>query len=88
MSDEKMQEGVGAQARGMVGRAIEGFLIGAVEAVARAGAKAIESLTTDASKAIAIQQRKVEKVTAEIKNWRESTVGELVDDVPEELRDR
>ena len=73
--------------RGPVGRAIEDLLIGTVESIARAGAKALESLTTDASKAVSIQKKKIDVVAKAVKTWREINVGEIDGDVPAELRE-
>lgn len=74
--------------RGLVSRVIEDVLIGTVESIARAGAKALESLASDASKITGRQKKKIDAVVSGIKTWREINVGEIADeDVPSELRD-
>jgi hypothetical protein len=69
-----------------VSRFFEKLLIGAVESIARAGAKAVESLTDDAAKAIEIQKKKVAATRDAVKAWRKVELGEI-DDIPASLRE-
>jgi hypothetical protein len=68
-------------------RFLENLLIGTVEAVARAGAKAVESLTDDAAKAIDIQKKKVQATRDAVRAWRKQAVGEIDSDIPASLRE-
>ena len=65
----------------------ERLLVGVLESGARALAKGAESLASDASKALKREVAKVEALERGVKTWRESRLGEIDGDVPEELRD-
>jgi hypothetical protein len=65
---------------------IESLLVGTVEAIARAGAKAVESLAGDARKALQNQSFKAEVLEKGVEAWRKARVGEI-DDLPGSLRD-
>jgi len=65
----------------------EDFLNGVVESVARAGAKAVESLASDAVKSVGREKRKIENFRNNIREWRKVRLGEIDSDVPQELRD-
>jgi hypothetical protein len=64
----------------------ERALVGTIDAIARAGAKAFESLAGDARKALKNEALKAEMLEEGIKAWRLSTVGE-VQDIPASLQD-
>lgn len=64
----------------------ERFLTGAVESIARAGAKFVESLASDAQKALKLEAAKAELLENGVKFWRKTTLGE-VDDLPASLQD-
>ncbi len=68
-----------------VSKALEAILVGTVEAIARAGAKAAESLAGDARKVLQQNAFKAEIVEKGIEAWRKARLGE-VDDLPESLR--
>ena len=57
----------------------ESILVGTVEAIARAGAKAAESITGDVKKALKNEAFKVEIVEKGIEAWRKSKLGEVID---------
>jgi methylmalonyl-CoA mutase N-terminal domain/subunit len=76
------------QPRSAMSLLIEDLLVGTVEAIARAGAKAVESLTDDAAKAVKREALKIEAVGGAVKAWRKANVGEIKDaDIPVSLRD-
>lgn len=58
------------------------LLIGAVESVARAGAKFFESLADDGKKALRAEAKKIEGIQNGVKAWRE-TMGEVGKDEEE-----
>lgn len=64
----------------------ERALVGTVEAIARAGAKAVESLAGDAKKALQTEAFKAEIIEKGVEAWRKAKLGD-VDDLPESLRD-
>lgn len=64
----------------------ESILVGAVETIARAGAKAAESITGDVKKALKNEAFKVEIVEKGIEAWRKSKLGEVID-LPGMMRD-
>jgi hypothetical protein len=64
----------------------EAVLVGTVEAIARAGSKAVESLAGDAKKALKNEAFKAELIEKGIEAWRLSHVGEI-DDLPGSLQD-
>jgi hypothetical protein len=69
-------------------QAFEDGLVFVVTSIVRAGAKAVESLTDDAVKAINNKKKEVEAVRDAVKAWRKMKVGEVEDsDVPASLRD-
>jgi hypothetical protein len=53
------------------------FLVGTVESVVRAGAKAIESITSDAEKAVEKQRKKIAATREGVAEWRKNNVGEI-----------
>jgi hypothetical protein len=65
---------------------VESLLVGAVNAVARAAAKAAESLAGDARKALQNQAFKAEVIEKGVEAWRKARVGEI-DDLPGSLQD-
>ncbi len=65
---------------------VESVLVGAVESVARAGAKFVESIAGDARKALQNEAFKVEIIEKGVEAWRKARLGE-VDDLPASLRD-
>lgn len=64
----------------------ESLLVGAIESVARAGAKALESVVGDAKKALRNEAFKAELLEKGIEAWRKMKLGD-VDDLPASLRD-
>jgi hypothetical protein len=64
----------------------ESVLVGAIESVTRAVAKAAESLAGDAKKALRNEAAKVERLEKGVEMWRKYKLGEI-DDLPVELRD-
>lgn len=64
---------------------LERVLVGTVEAIARAGAKAAESLASDAKKVLRNEALKAELLEKGVEAWRKAKLGE-VDDLPESLR--
>jgi len=64
----------------------ESLLVGTVDAIARAGAKAFESLAGDAKKALRNEAAKAEMLEKGVEMWRKMRLGDL-DDLPSELRD-
>ena len=58
-------------------------LEGTVDALARAGARFVESLASDVKKTLKNNAAKVAKVEDGVRTWRETTVGEI----PDELKD-
>ena len=68
-----------------VSQLLERALVGTVEAVARAGAKAVESLAGDAKKALQNEAFKAEILEKGVEAWRKARLGD-VDDLPESLR--
>jgi hypothetical protein len=64
----------------------EKVLVGAIEAIARAGAKFVESLASDTHKALSNEAAKVKAVKDGVEAWRQVRLGE-VDDLPGSLRD-
>ena len=55
---------------------LRGLLRGTVESIARAGAKAVESLTGDAARAVDREKKKIEALGKRVAEWREENVGE------------
>lgn len=76
MSDQKQT---------VVSRALESLFVGTVEALARAGAKAVESLAGDAKKVLQQEAFKAEIIEKGVEAWRKNRLGD-VDDLPESLR--
>jgi hypothetical protein len=74
-----------SQTQSPASKFFESILVGTVDAIARAGAKAFESLAGDAKKALRNEAAKVEMVEKSIEAWRKMRLGE-VDDLPSELR--
>jgi hypothetical protein len=72
--------------RTMGAKFAEKLLVGALEAIVRAGAKAAESLASDAKKALRNEAMKVEMIEKGVETWRQTRLGE-VDDLPGSLRD-
>jgi hypothetical protein len=73
------------------GRFAERLLVGAVESIARGVAKAAESITADAKKALRKEASKIEMAEQTVKAWRETQLGEIddgeyVDDTPPAAR--
>jgi hypothetical protein len=64
----------------------EKLLVGTLEAIVRAGAKAAESIASDAKKALRNEALKVEMIEKGVEHWRQTRLGE-VDDLPSSLRD-
>ena len=54
---------------------LRGLLRGTVESIARAGAKAVESLTGDAARAVDREKKKIEALGKRVAEWREINVG-------------
>lgn len=73
-------------ARSPASKFAESVLVGAVESIARAGARFAESIAGDAKKALKKEAAKIELVQHGIEAWRKARLGE-VDDLPESLRD-
>jgi hypothetical protein len=69
--------------RSIAGKYVEDLLIGTVESIVRAGAKAIESITNDAARAIDREKRKVEQVKVTVETFRKTRLGEVDDDIEE-----
>lgn len=69
--------------RGIFTQYAEDLLRGTVEAIARAGAKAFESLTGDAAKAVDREKKKIEAVRDRVAQWRKDVVGEIGDSDPD-----
>lgn len=67
-------------------RFAEAVLVGAVESIARAGAKAFESLAGDTKKALRNEAAKAEMIEKGIEMWRKVRLGEI-DDLPGSLQD-
>lgn len=57
----------------------EKLLLGAVDSLARAGAKFVESVAADAKKALRNEAAKAELLEQGAKIWRQSVVGEIPD---------
>lgn len=57
----------------------EKLLVGAVESIARAGAKFVESLASDTKKALAREAKRAELVEQGIKFWSQVRLGEIED---------
>ncbi len=57
----------------------ERLLVGAVESIARAGAKFVESMAGDARKALAAEAEKAKLVEQGVAMWRQYTLGEIKD---------
>ena len=64
----------------------EKVLVGAIEAIARAGAKFVESLASDTHKALQNEAAKVDTLRQGVEAWRQVRLGE-VGDLPDSLRD-
>lgn len=75
-----------SQKRTVAAQFAERLLVGSVEAIARAGAKFVESLAGDAKKALRNEATKVEMLEKGVEAWRKVRLGEI-DDLPESLRD-
>lgn len=56
----------------------ERLLVGAVESIARAGAKAVESLASDVKTALKNEAAKAELLEKGVEWWRKSRLGEIV----------
>jgi hypothetical protein len=63
----------------------ERVLVGTVESIARAGAKAVESLAGDVKKTLKNEAFKAEVLEMGVEAWRKSRLGDI-DDLPESLR--
>ena len=57
----------------------EKFILGAVDSIARAGAKFVESIAADAKTALKNEAAKAELLENGVKFWRQNTVGEIPD---------
>jgi hypothetical protein len=57
----------------------EKLLVGAVESIARAGAKFVESLASDTKKALAREAKRAELVEQGVKFWSQVRLGEIED---------
>lgn len=69
---------------------LEQVLVGTIEAVARAGARFVESLASDGRKFLRNQSAKVGMIEQGVKSWREQNAPEIEDlagEVPSELED-
>jgi hypothetical protein len=75
-----------AQSQSPASKFAESLLVGTIEAIARAGARAVESLAGDARKALQKEAAKIERVEQGVAMWRQVRLGE-VDDLPDSLRD-
>lgn len=73
------------QGQTFVGSILERVFVGTVEAIARAGAKATESLAGDVKKALQNEAFKAEILEKGVEAWRKARLGD-VDDLPESLR--
>jgi len=72
------QEHSGARApKTLLGRFAENVLVGTIESLVRAGSRAVESLASDASKALLREQKKVDAVKKAVASWRDEVVGEI-----------
>ncbi len=56
---------------------VEDFLTGALNSVVRAGAKAVESIASDAKKALRNEAKKIETFQTGVKSWREGRLGDI-----------
>jgi hypothetical protein len=63
--------------RSIAGKFLERLLTGTVDAIARAGAKAIESVVNDAAKAIDLEKKKIEALGKGVAQWRKTELGEI-----------
>jgi len=63
----------------------ERLLTGAVESIARAGARFVESIASDAKKALKNEANKVEVIEKTVETWRKMRLGEI--DEPSEFED-
>lgn len=84
MAAQEQDRGYRKAPRTFFGRLAENVLVGTIESIARAGAKAIESLTGDAAKVIAREHKKVDGVRKAVEGWRKETVGEIAIEAEEE----
>ena len=57
---------------------VERVLVGAVESIARAGAKAVESLAGDVKTALKNEAAKAELLEKGVEWWRKSRLGDIV----------
>lgn len=64
----------------------ERLLSGAVESLARAGAKFVESVAADVKRALAKESQKAELFEHVVRAWRQTRLGEVDDDLPTELK--
>jgi hypothetical protein len=64
----------------------EKVLVGILESGARAVAKAVESVASDAKKALRAEAAKAEAFENGVAMWRKFRLGEIEDDLPESLR--
>lgn len=69
----------------LLAQAAERLLVGTIEAIARAGAKALESLASDAQRALVTEGSKVERFKDGVAAWRAAKLGDT-EDLPESLR--
>jgi hypothetical protein len=77
-----------AKPQSTASKLVESFLVGTVEAIARAGAKAVESLTSDAAKTVRRKAGEIDAVRKTVEAWRKENVGEIIDgDLPPSLRE-
>jgi len=60
-------------------RFAEKFLVGAVESIARAGAKFVESLASDTEKALAREAQRAGMLKQGVKFWSQVRLGEIED---------
>ena len=64
-------------------RLAERLLVGAIETIARAGAKAAESIAHDVKTALRTEADKAEFLEAGVKFWRQARLGEVGQPPPE-----
>ena len=73
--EDKTKDTYADAAKDFARDSLRGLLRGTVESIARAGAKAVESLTGDAAKAVDRVKKKIEALGKRVTEWREFNVG-------------
>jgi hypothetical protein len=75
-----------SQTQSPASKFFESILVGTVDAIARAGAKAAESLAGDVKKTLRRKAAEAEMLEKGVEAWRKVRLGDI-DDLPSELRD-